>query len=110
MTDGYLPTILEEAEHVAEPHDRTARTTDNQADEYLRYVVLRVLDGEAEHLPPDLTPTAGVTVGYGSVDAMFDNWGSSEYWRETPRPRRRVRASGCWSPTITRPSHATSST
>ena len=45
MTDDYLTTILEEAEHVAEQHDQVARTTDNQAHEYLRYTVLRVLEG-----------------------------------------------------------------
>jgi hypothetical protein len=31
MTDDYLTTILEEAEHIAEQHDQVARTTDNQA-------------------------------------------------------------------------------
>jgi len=49
MTKPYLTTVLEEAEHVAEQHNQVARTTDNQAYEYLRYAVLRVLEGKAEH-------------------------------------------------------------
>ena len=44
MTEPYLSTVIEEAEHVAEQHDQVARTTDNQAHEYLRYAVLRVLE------------------------------------------------------------------
>jgi hypothetical protein len=36
MTELYLTTVLEEAEYVAEQHDQVARTTDNQAHEYLR--------------------------------------------------------------------------
>lgn len=77
MTDDYLTTVLEEAEHVAEQHDQVARTTDNQPHEYLRYAVLRALEGEADHLPADWTVIDGVTVGYGSDEAMFDSWGSS---------------------------------
>ena len=46
MTDDYLTAVLEEAEHVAEQHDQVARTTDNQAHEYLRYAVLRILEGQ----------------------------------------------------------------
>ena len=46
MTEPYLTTVLKEAEHVAEQHDQVARTTDNQAHEYLRYAVLRILEGE----------------------------------------------------------------
>jgi len=87
MTDRYLTTVLEEAEHVAEQHDQVARTTDNQAHEYLRYAVLRVLEGEADHLPADWTPVDGVTVGYGSDDAMFDSWSASEDWWETVPPQ-----------------------
>ena len=87
MIDDYLTTVLEEAEHVAEQHDQVARTTDNQAHEYLRYAVLRVLEGEADHLPADWTPIDGVTVGYGSDDAMFDSWGSSEDWWESVPPQ-----------------------
>jgi hypothetical protein len=87
MTEDYLTTILEEAEHVAEQHDQVARTADNQAHQYLRYAVLRVLEGESDHLPADWTPIDGVTVGYGSDDAMFDSWGSSEDWWETVPPQ-----------------------
>jgi hypothetical protein len=72
MTDRYLTTILEEAKHVAEEHD--------QAHEFLRYAVLRVLEGVADHLSVDRTPIDGVTVGYGSDEAMYDSWGSSEDW------------------------------
>jgi len=46
-----------------------------------------VLEGEAEHLPADWTLTDGVTVGYGSDEAMFDSWGSSEDWWETVPPQ-----------------------
>jgi len=87
MTDEYLTTILEEAEHVAEQHDQVARTTDNQAHEYLRYAVLRILEGQADHLPTGWTPIDGVTVGYGSDDAMFDSWSASEDWWETVPPQ-----------------------
>ncbi len=87
MTDPDLTTVLEEAEHVAEQHDQVARTTDNQAHEYLRYAVLRVLEGEADHLPPDRMPVDGVTVGYGSDKAMCDSWGSSEDWWESVPPQ-----------------------
>jgi hypothetical protein len=87
MTEPYLTTVLEEAEHVAEQHDQVARTTDNQAHEYLRYAILRVLEGEADHLPADWTPIDDVTVGYGSDDAMYDSWGSSEDWWETVPPQ-----------------------
>ncbi len=87
MTEPYLTTLLEEAEHVAKQHDQIARTTDNQAHEYLRYAVLRVLEGESGHLPADWTPIDGVTVGYGSDEAMYDSWGSSEDWWETVPPQ-----------------------
>jgi hypothetical protein len=87
MTEPYLTTVREEAEHVAEQHDQVARTTDNQAHEYLRYAVLRVLEGEADHLPADWTPVDGVTVGYGSDEAMCDSWGSSEDWWEIVPPQ-----------------------
>ena len=87
MTEPYLTTVLEEAEHVAKQHDQVARTADNQAHEYLRYAVLRVLEGESDHLPADWTPIDGVTVGYGSDEAMYDSWGSSEDWWETVPPQ-----------------------
>ncbi|WP_018257208.1 hypothetical protein [Halomicrobium katesii] len=87
MTDEYLTTILEEAEHVAEQHDQVARTTDNQAHEYLRYAALRILEGQTDHLPTGWMPIDGVTVGYGSDDAMFDSWSASEDWWETVPPQ-----------------------
>jgi hypothetical protein len=87
MTDHNLTTVLKEAEHVAEQHDRVARTTENQAHEYLRYAVLRVLEGEADHLSSDWTPIDGVTVGYGSDEAMYDSWGTSEDWWEIVPPQ-----------------------
>ena len=71
MLDDYLTAILEEGEHVAEQHDQVARTTDNQAHEYLRYAALRILEGQADHLPMGWTPIDGVTVGYGSDEAMI---------------------------------------
>jgi hypothetical protein len=46
-----------------------------------------VLEGEADHLPADWTPIDAVTVGYGSVEAMFDSWGSSEDGWETVPPQ-----------------------
>ncbi|MCD2201550.1 hypothetical protein LPA44_16920 [Halobacterium sp. KA-4] len=87
MTEPYLTTVLVEAEHVAEQHDQVARTTDNQAHEYLRYAVLRVLEGKSDHLPADWTPIDGMTVGCGSDEAMYDSWGSSEDWWETVPPQ-----------------------
>ena len=82
MAEDYLTTILEEAEHVAEQHDQVA-TADSQAREWLRYAVLRILEGQADHLPTNWTPIDGVTVGYDIDNAMFDSWGSSEDWWET---------------------------
>lgn len=80
MTDRYLTTALEEAESVAEQHEQVTRTTDTHAHEYLRSAVIRILDGEAEHLSRGCTPIDDVTVGYGNHDAIFDSWGSSEDW------------------------------
>ncbi len=87
MTEPYLTTVLEEAEHVAKHYDQVARTADNQAHEYLRYAALRVLEGEADHLPADWTPVDGVTVGYGSDEAMFDSWESDVEWWDTVPPQ-----------------------
>jgi len=111
MTDRYLITVLEEAEYVAEQHHQVARTADNQVHEYLRYAVLRILEGQADHLPTDWTPIDGVTVGYGTDEAMFDSWDSSEdWWGRLSHRRNRVPASGCSSRTTIRPSHGPSST
>jgi hypothetical protein len=51
MTESYLTTILEEADPVAEQYDQVTGTTDNQAHDYLRNAVLRVLGDEADHFP-----------------------------------------------------------
>jgi len=74
MSELYLSAVLDEAERVAEQHDQIARSADDPAHEYLRYAVLRLLEGETT------TTTNGpeiddVTVGYGEDDAMFDSWG-----------------------------------
>ena len=108
MAEDYLTTILEEAEHVAEQHDQVA-TADSQAREWLRYAVLRILEGQADHLPTNWTPIDGVTVGYDTDNAMFDSWGSSEDWWETVPPQEactRFR----FSRTVTRRFPVTSST
>jgi len=82
-----LTTVLGEAEHVAEQHEQAARTTVNQAREYLRYAVLRVLEDGSDHLPADWMPIDDVTVGYGSDEAVYDSWDSSEDWWETVPPQ-----------------------
>ena len=46
-----------------------------------------MLEYKAEHFPADWTPTDSVTVGYGSDEAIFDSWGSSEDWWETVPPQ-----------------------
>ena len=46
-----------------------------------------MLEDEAEHLPANWTPIDGLTVGYGSDEAMYDSWGSSEDWWETVPPQ-----------------------
>jgi hypothetical protein len=73
-------------EHPSElESNQIACTTDNQAHEYLRYAALRILEGQADHLPTDWTPMDGITVGYGSDDVMFDRWGSSvDWWKIAP--------------------------
>jgi len=78
MTEPYLSAVLNEAERVAKQHDHVARSTDTPAHEYLRYGVLRLLEGETDETVADMPDTDGVTVGYGSDEAMFDSWSSSE--------------------------------
>jgi len=46
MSELYLSAVLDEAERVAEQHDQIARSADDPAHEYLRYAVLRLLEGE----------------------------------------------------------------
>lgn len=84
MTDRYLTTVLEEAERVAEQHNLVAQSADKQVHEYLRYAVLRLLEGEGEERPQALQ-LDGVTVGYGSDEAMFDSWSDDvEWWDHIP--------------------------
>ncbi|WP_148416388.1 hypothetical protein [Haloferax sp. KTX1] len=87
MIDQYLTAVLEEAERVAEHHDQVARSTDHPAHEYLRYAILRVLEGEPDATAENVPPIDGLTVGYGTDEAMFDSWGSSEEWWETVPPQ-----------------------
>ncbi|MDS0280178.1 hypothetical protein NDI85_20545 [Halomicroarcula sp. S1AR25-4] len=88
MTEPYLSAVLNEAERVAKQHDQVARSTDAPAHEYLRYGVLRLLEGETDETVADMPDTDGVTVGYGSDEAMFDSWSSSEDWWETVPPQK----------------------
>jgi hypothetical protein len=61
-----------------------------------------VLEGEADHLPAGWTPIDGVTVGYGSDEAMYDSWGSGEDRCQTTRRRTTAHPSvvlplsSCW--------------
>ncbi|WP_248898239.1 hypothetical protein [Haloplanus halobius] len=63
----------------AEAHSRSTK--------YLRYGVLRLLEGETDETVADVPDIDGVTVGYGSDEAMCDSWGSSEDWWETVTPQ-----------------------
>ena len=54
MTGQYLTTVLEEAERVAKHHDQVAQSSDNPYHEYLRYAVLRLLEGEADEMSMDV--------------------------------------------------------
>jgi len=87
MSDPYLSVVIEEAERVAEQHDQIARSTEHPAHEYLRYAVLRLLEGEADETAADVPEIDGVTVGYGADKAMFDSWGDDVEWWETVPPR-----------------------
>ena len=87
MSEPYLSAVLDETERVAEQHDQIARSTDDPAHEYLRYAVLRLLEGEVDETTADVPKIDGVTVGYGADDAMFDSWGDDAEWWETVPPR-----------------------
>jgi hypothetical protein len=87
MSDQYSTALLEEAERVAEHHNQIARSTDEPAHEYLRYAVLRVLEGEADETTADVPQIDGVSVGYGEDDAMCDIWGDDVEWWETVPPQ-----------------------
>ncbi len=88
MTDQYLTTVLEEAERVAEHHDQVARSSKNPYHEYLRYAVLRLLEGEADEMSMDVPQINGVTVGYGEDEAMCESWGDDVEWWETVPPQK----------------------
>jgi hypothetical protein len=87
MSDPYLSAVLDEAERVAEQHDQIARSTDDPAHEYLRYAVLRLLEGVADETVADVPEIDGVTVGYGEDAAMFDSWGDDVEWWDIVPPR-----------------------
>jgi len=65
MNNPYLTAVLNEAEQVAQQHDKIARSTDDPAHEYLRYAVLRLLEGEATETTVDGLDICGVTIGMG---------------------------------------------
>lgn len=73
MTGQYLTTVLDEAERVAEYHDQVAQSSDNPNHEYLRYAVLRLLEGEADETSVEVSQVDGVTVGYGEDEAMYES-------------------------------------
>jgi hypothetical protein len=87
MSEPYLSAVLEKAERVAEQHSQIARSTDHPAHEYLRYAVLRLLEGETDETAADIREIDGVTVGYGEDESMFDSWGDDVEWWETVPPR-----------------------
>jgi len=90
MSELYLSAVLDEAERVAEQHDQIARSADDPAHEYLRYAVLRLLEGETDEISTDVPEIGGVTVGYGEDEAMFDSWGDDVEWWDIVPPRERV--------------------
>jgi len=55
--------------------------------EYLRYAVLRLLEGETDETTTNGPEIDDVTVGYGEDDAMFDSWGDDVEWWETVAPQ-----------------------
>ena len=87
MTDRYLTTVLDEAERVAEHHDQVAQSSDNPNHEYLRYAVLRLLEGETDETSVEVPQVDGVTVGYGKDTAMCESWSDDVEWWETVPPQ-----------------------
>ena len=87
MTDRYLTTVLDEAERVAEHHDQVAQSSDHPEHEYLRYAVLRLLEGKADETSVEVPQIDGVTVGYGEDDAMCNSWDDDVEWWETVPPQ-----------------------
>ena len=74
MTDRYLTTVLDEAERVAEHHDQVAQYPDNPNHEYLRYAVLRLLEGKTDETSVKVPQVDSVTIGYGEDKAMYESW------------------------------------
>ena len=87
MTERHLRAVLTEAERVAEQYDQVAQTTNSPAHEYLRYAVLRLLEGDANSISEQVPQVDGVTVGYGRDQAMYDSWGSDVEWWDTVPPQ-----------------------
>ncbi len=87
MIDRYLTTVLDEAERVAEHHEQVAQSSDHPEHEYLRYAVLRLLEGEADDTSVEVPQVDGVTVGYGEDDAMCNSWDDDVEWWETVPPQ-----------------------
>lgn len=82
-----------------------AKSTDHPSHEYLRYAVLRVLEGGADETSTDVPQIDGVTVGYGENKAMFNSWGSTSGGGKRFPRKKGVPASGCstQTPTIRSP-------
>jgi hypothetical protein len=87
MTERHLRAVLAEAERVAEHYDQVAKAKGSPAHEYLRYAVLRLLEGDANSIPEEVPQVDGVTVGYGRDQAMYDSWGSDVEWWDTVPPQ-----------------------
>jgi len=77
-----------------------------QHTKYLRYAVLRLLEGEADEISTDVPEIGGVTVGYGEDEAMFDSWGDDVEWWDIVPPRESVPVSGSSTLTSTKSSRA----
>jgi hypothetical protein len=87
MIDRHLTTVLDEAERVAKHHEQVPQSSDHPEHEYLRYAVLRLLEGDANSIPEEVPQVDGVTVGYGRDQAMYDSWGSDVEWWDTVPPQ-----------------------
>ncbi|WP_020221436.1 hypothetical protein [Halarchaeum acidiphilum] len=55
MVEDSLNTLLDEAAHVATDYPAVANGVDDSLHEYLRYAVLRLLEGNTERLSPTVT-------------------------------------------------------
>lgn len=80
MTESHLRAVLTESERVAEQYDQVAQTTNAPAHEYLRYAVLRLLEGDANSIPEEVLQVDSVTVGNGRDQETYDIWGSDVEW------------------------------